>query len=288
MRDHHPMSRAVVVGIDGSRSAVDAALWAVDEAVDRDVPLRLVCAIEPHATTEPQQAAHDLAAAEVAVRQAFTAVESTEMPVKIEIEILQAQPVNALRAASRDADMLCVGAAGLQGSSAGGHVGSTAAALAVSAQCPVAVVGCCDPLLTGQRWVVVEVDESEESDGILRRGLDEARLRGAPLRVLATWQSRFTDIHDCNAIGNGNRQAKAQLELRLARWRRLYPDLDIKAAAVHCNVLGYLAQHAESIQLVVVGHGRSHGIREIVGAPGYAALHKARCSVLVSEPQNVL
>ncbi len=29
----------VVVGIDGSRSAIGAALWAVDEAVSRDIPL---------------------------------------------------------------------------------------------------------------------------------------------------------------------------------------------------------------------------------------------------------
>ena len=32
----------VVVGIDGSRPGIDAALWAVDEAVSRDIPLRLV------------------------------------------------------------------------------------------------------------------------------------------------------------------------------------------------------------------------------------------------------
>lgn len=33
---------AVLVGIDGSRSAVRAALWAVDEALHRRLPLRLV------------------------------------------------------------------------------------------------------------------------------------------------------------------------------------------------------------------------------------------------------
>ena len=42
MHDHYAPSPAVVVGIDGSRSAVGAALWAVDEAVSRDIPLRLV------------------------------------------------------------------------------------------------------------------------------------------------------------------------------------------------------------------------------------------------------
>ena len=37
---------AVVVGVDGSRTALHAALWAIDEAVARDVPLRLVYVID--------------------------------------------------------------------------------------------------------------------------------------------------------------------------------------------------------------------------------------------------
>ena len=47
MGEHFSPSRSVVVGIDGSHSAIDAALWAADEAVSRDVPLRLVYAIDP-------------------------------------------------------------------------------------------------------------------------------------------------------------------------------------------------------------------------------------------------
>src|SRR6478735_7951359 len=110
--EHRPCSPAsVVVGIDGSRSALDAALWAVDEAVSRDIPLRLVYAIDPDAATgsDNQAAARDLATAEIAVRQAFTAVESTEKPVKIEVEILQDRPVRALWGASRWAAVICVG-----------------------------------------------------------------------------------------------------------------------------------------------------------------------------------
>ena len=47
MQEHCPSPPAVVVGIDGSRPGIDAALWAVDEAVSRDIPLRLVYAIDP-------------------------------------------------------------------------------------------------------------------------------------------------------------------------------------------------------------------------------------------------
>jgi hypothetical protein len=40
--DHSSPSAPVIVGIDGSTAALRAALWAVDEAVSRDTPLRLV------------------------------------------------------------------------------------------------------------------------------------------------------------------------------------------------------------------------------------------------------
>lgn len=72
MRNFPSPPPAVVVGIDGSRTAVDAALWAVDEAVSRDIPLRLVYAIDPdnNSGTDPQDAARDLAAAEVEIGRA--------------------------------------------------------------------------------------------------------------------------------------------------------------------------------------------------------------------------
>jgi nucleotide-binding universal stress UspA family protein len=120
----------VVVGIDGSRAGVYAALWAVDEAVSRDIPLRLVYAIEPsdQARVDPQTAAHELATADIAVRYAFMAVEATEKPVKIEVEILQGRsPKRALLEASRSAAMICVGSMGLKHATKG-RVGSTAAA----------------------------------------------------------------------------------------------------------------------------------------------------------------
>ncbi len=182
---------------------------------------------------------------------------------------------------------MCVGATGLK-HCAQGRIGSTAAVLASSARAPVAVVRGHDPLHAKQQWVVAEVDESAVSDGVLRRSLEEAQLRGAPLRVLTMWQSRFTDIHDNTAVANGNRLAKAQLDRRLTQWKKRYPDLDVRAVAVHCSTLNFLTKNADSIQLLVVGHERAHAINTLVGPPGYAALHNANCSVLICEPQNVL
>jgi len=289
MRDLPIPSPAVVVGIDGSRNAVDAALWAVDEAVTRDIPLRLVYAIDPDTASsrDPEDAARALATAELAVRDAFTAVESTGKPVKIEVEILQDRPTRALLQAARSADLLCVGSMGLRHSTRG-TVGSTAAALASSAHSPVAIVRGHDPLRAKQQWVVAEVDESAASEGVLRHALEEAQLRRVPLRVLTTWQSRFTDIHDGHAVADGNRLAKAQLDRRLAQWKKRYPDIDVRAVAAHCSTLNFLTKNAGSIQLLVVGHERARGVTALVGPPGYAALQNADCSVLICASRNVL
>lgn len=289
MKDHHPSSPGVVVGIDGSRSAVGAALWAVDEAISRDIPLRLLYAIDPdsHPTRDHEVAARKLATAEIAVRQAYTAIESTNKPVKIEIEILQQKPFRALVESSHWAALLCVGSVGLVGNSHG-RIGSTAAALATAARCPIAVVHGFDSHRAHQGWVVAELDEFSALDGILLCALDEARLRGLPLRVLTAWQSRFTDIHADNAVADGNRLAKARLERRLEQWKARFPDLDVKAVAVHGGSANYLAKNAGSIKLLVVGQKRAHGIRELIGPPGYAALHHADCSVLICESRNVL
>ena len=58
--------------------------------------------------------------------------------------------------------------------------------------------------------------------------------------------------------------------------------------AVHGTTLKHLTDKAGSIQLLVVGHERARGIRDLVGPPGYASLHETGCSVLICEPQNVL
>jgi nucleotide-binding universal stress UspA family protein len=279
-----PYSPSVVVGIDGSRAALDAALWAVDEAVSRDIPLRLVYAIDStdNSDTDTEGAARKLATAELAVRYAFTAVESTEKPVKIEVEILQCHPTRALMDASRGAAMLCVGSIGLKHFTEG-RVGSTAATLVERAHCPVAMIrrhGGATSSTPG--WVLVEVDESVDSS-VLQLGVEEARLRGAPLQVVTAWRSRFTDIHDVRAASEGNRQVRAHLDRSLACWRRRYPDLDLRSVAVHGSAVNYLAKHAADIQLVVVGCDDRSDVGDLLGPTGSAALHDTDCSLLICD-----
>ena len=205
-------------------------------------------------------------------RYALAAVESTERPVKIEVEILQGRPVQTLREAARSAAMLCIGARGLRHSTRGA-MGSTAAALSASALCPVAIVRTHRPQRCNDRAVVIEVTGSAANSPVLHHGLEEARRRHAPVRVLTPARS-YPDF-------------EAQWERRLAEWRRRYPNLEITTVG-NGDTLNYLTVHGESVQLVVIGRDRPGGVAALIGAPGNAALRDTDCSILVCEPPNAL
>jgi nucleotide-binding universal stress UspA family protein len=270
MRDPYFPSPTVVVGIDGSRSGLQAALWAIDEAMDNDVVLQLVYAIDSSEIEAGARTA-ELAAAERAIHQTFTAIESTGKPVKTEADIVHRLPITALAEASRSATMLCVGSTGLK-HAVKGRTGSTAAALARSAHCPVAIVPTsADP--TAEGWVVAVVDGSATDRAVLDLAVSEARLRGAPLRVLK------------GGGPAGRNGVVAQLDRRLAAWRRNHPDVDVEYTVGQngvVNYLKYLHRNAEAVQLLVVDPGRAD---IFLGPVGRAALDALRCTLLISDRQ---
>jgi nucleotide-binding universal stress UspA family protein len=270
---------SIVVGIDGSRTAVRAALWAIDEAISRDIPLHLVAAANSPA---------ERAEAQVAVRSAAAAVEATGRPVDLDTHVLDGEPTPILLERSGTAAMVCVGAVGRRHFDRN-RVGSTTGALVAAAHCPIAVVrGDARSDSEPGGWVVVELDETPDSAAVLQFGVAEARLRHAPLRVLGAWQSRYTDVHDSHAVADGNRLVRSQLDRRLSQWRHLYPDLDARPVAIHGSALNYLSKHAAEIQLVVVGAPNATGIGELLGPMGLTALNDTDCTILVVDRQRLL
>jgi nucleotide-binding universal stress UspA family protein len=281
-----PPPRPIVVGIDGSQAAICAALWAVDEAVSRDVPLHLLYAIDQGDArgAGPETVARKLVTAETAVRRAVTAIEATGQSVKIETEIAEGPPIGSLIRASASAAMVCVGAFGLRHFRPG-RVGSTAAALAISAQCPVAVIRD-HQNRTGQpaRAIVVEVDSSPDNGVLLGAAMEEARLRNTSLQAIIC---RRTVSDDTAAEGEGDRRALADLDRRLSRWKRHYPHLWAESVAVHGTLMEYLAHNRRSVGLVMVGAYNRQHVRELVGPVGSAILQDANCSLLIVNRQHL-
>ena len=284
-----PTHPSIVVGIDGSKAAVHAALWAVDEAVTRDIPLRLLYAIEPEDSerVRPDRAARKLAIAENAVRYAFTAVEAADKPVKIEVEITQERGITSLIRASASAAMVCIGAVGAHHFQPG-RVGSTAAALALSAHCPVAIIrGQGDRAARHAQWIVVDAPSSADNGALLGTAIEEARLCNSPLRAITCRRTVGRDIGDEGGSAGGDRRIVANLDRRLARWTRSYPDIRVESAAVHGGLLDYLAENGRAVQLLVVSARDHERLQQLVGPIGNAVLHNADCSLLVVDHRNL-
>jgi nucleotide-binding universal stress UspA family protein len=256
-------ARPVVVGIDGSKGAIRAALWAVEEAVSRDAPLRLLYAAEPG----------DMRAAKMAIRHAVKAIEAAGKPVGIETEVTHGPAIGSLIRASASAGLVCVGAVGLRHFRPG-RVGSTAAALAMSARCPVAIIRAGHPPADG---VVVGLDGSPDSGALLGAAVREARLRDADVRALIC--RRAAPGGKGTADAEGDRRAFADLDRRLARWRRRYPDLRVEPVAVPGGLVEYLACNYRSVGLVVAGTRNRRQLRELVGP--------AACSLLIVNQQHL-
>jgi nucleotide-binding universal stress UspA family protein len=254
----------VVVGVDGSKAATHAARWAVDEAISRDIPLRLVHVIEPAGAREGR-----LAAARSALRDAQRAVEAAAEPVKVETEILSGTPLAKLMEESRSAALICVGSIGLNHAKHG--VGSLSARLAASALCPVAVIR--RPPGSRVTAKVSRVIVQADDDGVaLHHAFEEARLRQAPLRAISI--SRAAGSDDVDARGS----VTAQLGRRIARWTRWYPDVRVESTVVRGSVDRYLAANDEPDQLFVTDARLSY---DLCGAPN------AGSSVLATRSTNL-
>src|SRR5947209_10447505 len=125
--------KPIIAGIDGSQAAITAALWGIDEAITRGVPLRLVSVINP---THPSPADYDrdLGHTDQSLREARSAIDASGKAVTVETGIPRGPAAPALVQASSDAEMMCVGSVGI-GRHARSLPGSTATELAAKAHC---------------------------------------------------------------------------------------------------------------------------------------------------------
>src|SRR5689334_17311945 len=82
-------AKSVVVGINGKPAAVNAAKWAIDEAISRQMPLRLVYVIPRRESRTATLTASEweLERAEMSLSQASCAVASEGKPVEVETAI---------------------------------------------------------------------------------------------------------------------------------------------------------------------------------------------------------
>ncbi len=269
--------RPVVVGIDGSDAAISAALWAIDEAVVRGVPLRLAAALSP-AHAERSHAAADpaVAPADTVLRAAADAVAATGKPVQIETVQRHTAPTSLLVDESRSAALLCVGSVGIDRIAAR-VLGSTAEAVTNRALCPVAIIRSHggtpvhtdrSPECTG--WIALAFNTAGDDDALAAVAFGEAALRNTGVAaVLEPWATRTAE-------------ADSTFDRTIATWSARYPEVPVQSWMAARSLDQFIAGSEVPIQLVVIGPPDIHEIPRLVGpVRGLSHFAQAECSVIV-------
>jgi nucleotide-binding universal stress UspA family protein len=256
---------SIVVGIDGSTAAINAANWGVDEAISRDIPLRLVQVVrDERASGEADNL--ETQYAEMALHAARAAVQGRGKRVKVDTAIRRGDVDMTLIEESRGAAMICVGSVGI-GYAASWLLGSTAVALAKHAQCPVAIIRT-DGQPSGGKQIVVVVDRHSDSDDVVHYALEEARLRRAPVLALGVWR------------WNLGAMSYEELDRRLSDWLLRYPDVLVDMC-ITGTATEYLVTRNRAIQLLVTGSADANQLTRLVGPRGYALPTYPNCSILL-------
>lgn len=260
--------KAIIAGIDGSQAAIAAALWGVDEANSRDVPLRLISVIAPtHAS--PADYTRALAHAERSLSQAHGAILASRTGVAVETATPRWTARVALIEASRDAEMVCVGSVGI-GRYARSLLGSTATELAENAHCPVAVVrtesGRPPPEID---WIVVRMTDAPDNDVVIKHAAREANLRRAPMLILGGRPEELTKYAD------------GAFERRVEEWRLRHPEVRVYPITTKFAIASFLRMNNERVQLAVISATEADQLASLVGPAGHPLFRHPDCSVLV-------
>ncbi|WP_092627207.1 universal stress protein [Actinopolyspora mzabensis] len=279
----------IVVGTDGSDSAVRAALWAADEARRRSAVLRLVHGYAMPAKGYPRFLVPMRALRNGLRAQARTALHTTSETVRaavpaieIETRIVEAPPAVALLRESHGSLLTVVGSRGLGGFS-GMLVGSVAMALVGHSSVPTVVVRDEDSRDPAHRSlpVVVGVDGSPASSAAVAFAFQEAAARGVAL----------TAVH----VGKGDHASpsetesdRALLSERTAGWQEDCPDVPLEQLVVTGHVVRTLLEVASRAQLLVVGNrgtGGFHGM--LLGSTSRSLVVHAPCPLAVVGAEDV-
>ncbi|MEJ2853697.1 MULTISPECIES: universal stress protein [unclassified Saccharothrix] len=285
------MTTPVVVGVDGSASALSAVAWAAREARRHRVPVKLV-----HAYLVPTRGYPEIVLTGHEVRRALEeqgkrwlaeaeAAARAADDVEVEVALEHSGAAGAMVWESERARLVVLGSRGLGGFT-GLVVGSVAVAVAAHGKCPVVVVRGEDH---ADGPVVVGVDGSPASEEAVDFAFEAASARGVPLKAVHAWTDFLVD----GAYGSRLAVDWAQVEAaeervlaeRLAGRSEKYPDVVVQRLVVRDRPVRALLAEAEGAGLLVVG-SRGHGgfTGMLLGSTSQALVHHATCPLAVVRP----
>ena len=285
------MTSTWIVGVDGSDNARHAAEWAVDQAVGRDVRIMVLATwtvpIAPMGAMPGAIVLSDWSDLESELQRATEAL-ATELSrdgVEVEARIAQGSAAHLLIEASREADLLVVGARGL-GRVKGLMLGSVSQRCVSHSVAPVAVIAMEAPLGPARR-IVVGYDASANARTAAQWALGfahpDAAITILDALAIAPWlapdlvRERFPD--EVNS-------AEAEFQAHIGE---IDPDNRATHSFVIADARVALLDASTRADLVVVGaRGRSRLAAMLLGSTTTWMLHGAtRATVVVPLPERV-
>jgi nucleotide-binding universal stress UspA family protein len=283
---------AVVVGVDGSDTALGGARWAAEYAARHSLALTLLhvtsrltwhfTGTDEHTDLPPGPDGPSLLAA------VADAVRSTHPDLEIRTESLRGPVASTLVAAARGARLLVVGKGAAEHRALGGH----AVKVAHRATCPVLVWRPPVAKRTGKPLpVVVGVDESETSRRALAEAFDVARMLHAQLTVAHMWEiTAAVGMGDLGGQGDMDwplldvleTRQRHQMDELVTPMATKYPNAHVNKVFQDTTPAKGLTDLSRGAQLVVVGsHGRGRVADAMLGSVSQNLIHHAECPVLV-------
>nr|WSX53278.1 universal stress protein [Streptomyces sp. NBC_00974] len=291
MKDH------VTVGVDGSPESRAAARWAAREAVLRNVPLRLVHAVDwPLDPVFPGLGHQDVDRwADQALTDATQELHQRHPRLEITTRCLSARPAAALAAEAGEAALLVLGSRGL-GGLVGFVVGSVALSTLVATDTPVVLVRVADgpdgqdgpdgPGTGVGSEVVVGVDIHGACDRVLTFAFEEAARRDRTLRAVHGWKMppayRYVPFFDPDNERDIGRSVTHMVDDALLPWRHRFPDVKATTSVFMGSAGDHLVRASQGAGLVVVGRrARRSPLGTHLGSVTHAVLHHAAAPVAV-------
>ena len=282
------MNPPVVVGITGSDRDAPAMSWAAQEALSRDVPLRIVCAypiasgdaLVGATAAEMSSLRQAGRVAQQLVETAITRAAQRDPSIEVVGEAVDGYPSLALLEESRSASCIVLGARRMSAIRSS-VAGSVSAAVAAGAHCPAIVVhGEAAGSSNEGRVVVVGIDGVDAAADLLEFSFDTASRRHAGIRaILACEPGHFVGTA---AREDARQNARLWLAEALAGWQEKYPDVHVQSFISPQGAVDALVAESASAFLLAVGsHGGAGKTGTFLGSVSRAVLRHARCPVAV-------
>ncbi|MFF8268470.1 universal stress protein [Streptomyces sp. NPDC016562] len=283
---------SVIVGVDGSQSARQAALWAAAEAVRRERPLHVLYAADTdgralYLSAPTVERIHR--AGRALLDDTAAALAQRHRDLSVTTELSRAAPVPSLHRCAGRRGTIVVGNRGLGGFNSL-MLGSVGLKTVMGAQTPVVVVrGVDDGAETGadtgaETGAVLAAVRDEQDLAVARHAAREAAVRGASLRMLHVWhvlQSVGSVVSMLDDVEEIAAEHARRLNAVADRIREEFPALSVRAEAEKSvSVAGVLVEASRDADLLVMGGRRSSaGMGPTLGRATHSLLHHSHCPV---------